>query len=89
MTVVSQSVFDKMLKRKVLLKPTSRKLRTYTGEIIKPVGEAEVKVQIPEKSDVFKNLTLIVLPGNRSCLIGRNWLTQLKLNWNEIFSQAI
>ena len=61
-------------------------LRTYTGETnsIKPIGIIQ---NVPvEYSDQFKNLPLIVTPGNGPNLLGKNWMSAFtKIDWNKIF----
>ena len=65
-----------------LSKPSVR-LRTYTGEELKLVGEAVVQVQYQTQQE---DLNLIVVEGNGPSLLGRDWLQKVKLNWAEIHS---
>ena len=60
------------------------KLQTFTGEVIIPKGEAEVKVEYGGQTC---RLPLLVTPGKRSALLGRNWLSDLRLNWKELAQQ--
>ena len=59
------------------------KLHTYTGESIKVVGATDVTV---EHNGQTITLPLIVMKGKGPPLLGRNWLTVLKLDWQHIFS---
>ena len=52
----------------LVLQPSPVKLQTFTGEVIIPKGEAEVKVEYRGR------LPLLVTPGKRPALLGHNWL---------------
>lgn len=79
-SVISRSDFEKTF-RKIQLKETDVALRTYSGEEIKPLGYADVKV---EYEDEIHNLPLYVVPKGGRALFGRDWLRTIKLNWKEI-----
>ena len=64
------------------LKETSVRLRTYTGEVVKPCGVADVRV-VYEGCE--NSLPLIVVEGGMPTLLGRNWLQNVKLDWKAIF----
>ena len=64
------------------LQHSTAKLHTYTGEPIKVLGSTEVLVQHNGQS---MTLPLIVMKGNGSPLLGRNWLSVLKLDWQNVF----
>ena len=49
----------------------------FTGEVIIPKGEAEVKVEYGGQTC---RLPLLVTPGKRPAMLGRNWLSDLRLN---------
>lgn len=63
------------------LRPSECKLRTYTGENIQVLGISEVKVQYGE-TELY--LTIHVVNGGGPNLMGRDWLSQLKVNLGEI-----
>ena len=65
------------------LKPTRCNvvLKTYTEEVVPIVGELSIQVQY---SDQTKQLKLIVVSGDGPNLLGRNWLTEIQLNWQQI-----
>lgn len=63
------------------LKESSIKLRTYTGEAVKPCGVTEVDV---EYEGTESRLSLLLVKGDTSTLLGRNWLKKVLLNWREI-----
>ncbi|XP_055918403.1 uncharacterized protein K02A2.6-like [Eupeodes corollae] len=61
----------------IRLKPTSLQLRTYTGEIIHPVGKA--KVNVSHKSTVVQ-CDLYVINAKVDAILGREWFRKLELN---------
>ena len=56
-------------------------LRTYTGEEVKPEGACTVDVDYEGGK---YSLPLLVVSGEGSALLGRNWLEEIKLNWPRI-----
>ena len=68
---------------KLPLQPTEVKLRTYTGESIPVLGELVVNVTCQGPSCT---LSLLVVKQDGPSLIGRNWLTQIQLDWKTIFT---
>ena len=81
-SLINETVF-KDLKKKA--RPTKR-LRTYTGEEIPVVGGCEVVVSYKDKT---VELPVIVVKGSGPCLLGRDWLKELKLDWVDIFSTRL
>ncbi len=59
-----------------LIKPAIR-LQTYTGEELKLVGEASGWVQYQSQQ---KDLSLVVVKGTGPSLLGRDWLSKVRLN---------
>lgn len=64
------------------LKPTKVNLRGYSGNKIETIGECEVSVQLHNAN---KMLRAIVVKGDKPNLLGRDWLTHVKLDWKSIF----
>ena len=60
------------------LEPSALKLRTYSGEELKLVGKAAVKVTYGQQEE---DLSLQVVKGNGPSLLGRDWLARIKLDW--------
>ena len=84
-TIVGEKVWESInVKRKRELKPTSTKLKSFTGNTIPVIGEGKVRVSYGDKN--YGVLSLIVVKGNLCTLLGRDWLNVVKLNWSEIFS---
>ena len=63
------------------LQPTDIQLRTYGGQPIPVLGLLNVTVQYESQSAI---LPLLVVVGNGPNLLGRNWLSTIKLNWKTI-----
>ncbi|XP_033729753.1 uncharacterized protein K02A2.6-like [Pecten maximus] len=63
------------------LNKSSTVLRTYNGQLLPVVGEKSVTVQY---GDQHLSLPLLVVKADGPALLGRNWLSQLKLNWQSI-----
>ena len=84
-SVVGEGMFNiiKEGKSTVELEKTSTRLQTYTKEAIPVVGSVLVPV---EHNGQSLTLPLIVTTGNGTPLLGRDWLSALKLDWRSIFS---
>lgn len=87
-TLMNESEFNAKWKngKKPKMGETSLKLKTYTGEDIKVLGVADVKVNYQNQ---WNNLPLYVVSGTGPSLLGRSWLEQLKLNWAEIHNMKV
>ena len=67
----------------LVLKESAVKLQTYTGEVIGVCGSTMVPV---EHNGQTVTLPLIVTVGNGPSLLGRDWLSVLRLDWRSILS---
>lgn len=47
------------------------------------MGECWVPVKYQDKE--FDKLPLLISEGQRPSLLGRDWLSKIKLNWQEVF----
>ena len=63
------------------LKPSSTQLRTYSGETLKVLGKVDVTVSYEQQQ---ARLPLVVVSGTGPSLFGRNWLAEIRLNWESI-----
>ena len=63
------------------LQQSGVKLRTYTGEQVVVVGS--VTVTVCYNMQVIE-LPLLIVKGEGPSLFGRNWLSQIKLDWGAI-----
>ena len=84
-TVMSLSAYERVKRAGEVLYKTSLKLRTYTGELVRPAGVGRVDVVHEGQS---LELPVTVVKGNVPTLLGRDWLSTLKLNWPRLFPAA-
>ena len=82
LSVMSKRDFEDMFGNKPLEK-TSVTLKTYSGEMLKPLGyiNAEVKYR-----DQNANLKVYVLNTGCHPLFGREWLQSIQINWKSLKS---
>ena len=89
-TGAAVSVISSAAKAKLFpqLKPesTSVILATYTGEKISVLGQIMVDVKYGKQ---HKQLPLYVVKGDGPSLLGRNWLTEINLNWKSLKLMSI
>ena len=69
-----------------LLHPTDLLLRIFSGERLRVRGEALMDVTYRGSS---YRLPLVVLDGTGPLLFGRNWLQQIRLDWQNICSVSV
>ncbi|XP_044166183.1 uncharacterized protein LOC122950155 [Acropora millepora] len=82
-TVIPNKMFKEKLGH-LKLRPASTSLKTYTGTELPLCGETEVHVEYQGQS---AKLPLIVAEvDGRPAILGRNWLSVVKLNWKELFN---
>ena len=60
---------------------TTTRLKTYTGEVIRVLGEIQVEVSLNHQKE---NLSLLIVEGDGPSLLGRDWLQKVKLDWCKI-----
>ena len=79
MTLISKKTLDElwMKENKPMLRSTSTRLRTYTGESLKVLGIAVVDVVY---RDQLAKLKLVVINQDGPSLLGRDWLKAIKLD---------
>lgn len=80
LSIISYSTFKRLCPH-LQLQATATRLRTYTGEIIKPKGTCVVRISYKRQSILD---SLYVLDGKFDSIFGRNWLRKIKINWKEI-----
>ena len=80
-TVMSEEKFGQLFPGHPLER-SSIKLKTYTGEPMTTVGETTIRVSYRDQGP--KTLTLVVVEGTGSSLLGRNWLHRITLDWGGI-----
>ncbi|XP_063961269.1 uncharacterized protein K02A2.6-like [Lytechinus pictus] len=67
----------------VPLRPNSLELRTYSGQQLDLCGEFECEVTYEGNTLLLP--MMVTSYTNRPTLMGKNWLTKLKLDWNNVF----
>ena len=84
-SIISQKVYEESWKDtcKPVLEYSDVVLRTYSGDLLKVMGEVNVEVDYNNQSKV---LPLVVVDGDGPSLMGRNWLKQIKLDWAAVYS---
>ena len=79
-TVIPEEMWEKEL-GSVPLVESSVTLKSYSGHAIPEVGETTVHVQYQTQQ---VNLPIVVTKGKGLALMGRDWLSKLKLDWHQI-----
>ena len=79
-TVMSSKSFKSLFPRTTLQETTVR-LRTYMAKEMPVLGQRTVNVQY---GDYSGSHTLYVVKGSGPCLLGRDWLQHIRLDWASI-----
>ena len=79
-TIMSERQYNDLLSN-LPLRESQVLLKTYSGERLPVIGDIDVRVQHEQQS---QDLVLTVVAGDGPCLLGRNWLQHITLNWREI-----
>ena len=85
-TLVSESQLEHIKKGQGKVQLTYSdlpQLRTYTGAIFKPLARTTLNVR---SADFNKDMNMLIVSGDGPNLLGRDWLSEIKLDWHEIFS---
>lgn len=83
-TLIPLSVWERSWKD-VPMKSTPADLCTFSGEALHVMGEAAINAQYRDQR--FHANIFIVREGNNA-LLGRNWLSFVKLDWRNLFQQV-
>ena len=79
LSLLSNSTYEKI--PSLQLQPTDVQLKTYTGEAVQILGEAKVTVNYGKQT---QQLVVYVVNGNGPNLMGRDWLSSLKVSIGDI-----
>ncbi len=79
-SLISEATYKKLFKNR-LMEHSVVRLGTYSGEILKVVGEVTVVVLY---GDQRVSLQLVVVDGDGVSLFGQNWLRHIHLEWVDI-----
>ena len=82
LSLINEDTWRRLGKDRSVLQESQVHLQTYTGEEIPIFGSCSVTVQYKDQS---QTLSVIVVPGRGPNFLGRDWLAQLKLDWETIF----
>ena len=83
-SVISEQQFSlirRCCKNLMLSRDGLPKLKMYSDACLHPTGRVMVEVK---HDDQARELLLLVVPGNGPCLLGRDWLELLHLNWSKV-----
>ena len=81
-SLISPNILIKFFDNTSKLTPTSIRIGTYTGEVVKSIGEAELAFKYNKQKAAS---SVIIMKGSYSNLIERDILPKIKLNWEELF----
>ena len=81
-SLISEDTYELIKSKDTHLRPVKGKLLTFTRQFIPVRGEVDVTV---EHKGQKASLPLMVVQGSYPALLGRNWLTVVKLDWQRIF----
>ena len=79
-SIMSEATYHKLWPRRGLSAANIR-LQTYSKEPIAVVGSTDVQVSYEGQT---AQLPLVVVKGAGHTLMGRNWLSRIRLNWSKI-----
>ena len=85
-SLINHDTFIKLFGNASKLTSTSSRIRTYTGEVVKPIGEVELDFTHNNEKAV---LSVIIMKGIYSNLLGKDILRNIKLNQEELFKMII
>ena len=73
MSLISDQKYQELFKD-YAMEPSTKQLRTYSGELMEVTGQMQVTVQYQEQR---AKLPLYVVKGTGPSLLGRNWLSSI------------
>ena len=85
-SAISSDYYSKYFAHALKIKKTPRVFRSYTGDSILPLGTLNVNVEFKNKKNI---LELFVLPGTSTPIIGRDWLSLLKIVDNNKLDKCV
>jgi len=80
--LISQTTFKQLFSR-ITLQQSSTKLHSYSGEAISVLGQLQVDVSYDNQC---VKLPLLVVSGKGPNPFGRDWMSQIQLNWKQIYT---
>ena len=81
-SIISEATYQKLwYKNQPIIERSSVHIQTYTGEELDICGK--IQVQLVHNGQQA-SVTLLVVKGDGPSLIGRDWLSKLRLDWSKI-----
>lgn len=80
-SIISWRTYDQLFSSRCFRK-TDEKLKTYLGEMLPMFGKFHADIEYNHQK---QNLLLVVAGEVGPSLLGCNWLSYLRLNWNSLF----
>ena len=80
-SIINETTYRELWSHPPKLQSTDVNLTSYTGQSVPVLGQIDVVTQYKQQS---AHVPIIVVSGTRKNLLGRNLLSQLKLDWGEI-----
>ena len=80
MSLMSEATFSGLWPGRVL-QPSQVRLQSYSKESIPVVGSRKVNINYQGQ---MARLPLLIVAGTGPTLMGRDWLSQIRLNWQQI-----
>ena len=81
-SVIDETTYRELKQsQEITLHLSSAKLRTYSGHFIPVQGRIDVQVSYKGQQE---HLSALVVQGEGPCLMGRDWLNKIKIDWHEI-----
>ncbi len=81
-SVMSNDLYKELQGRPLVR--SNLRLRTYTGEVLRPLGTGWLDVEYNSQK---MKLPIIVIEGSVPTLMGRNWLMNLTIDWKHLFAK--
>ena len=79
-SLISETLLKQRFKG-VKLSPANCVLKNYSEESLQLLGKSTAKVKCKERSE---RLELLVVKGRGPALMGRDWISKLKLDWSRV-----
>lgn len=87
-TLSPVEIFEKLMP-KLKVSPSSVKLVTYAGNEVPVVGQVDVNVIYGEQKACLPIVLVDIAKKQQPMLLGRNWLSQIKLDWQAIVGSNV
>ena len=83
MSVIPADLYHKNLQH-ISLEKSAYKFRTYSGDSLPVLGQAQVKVRYGDQ--IISDVMVVADTTGQPAIFGRNWLNRIKVNWKSLFT---